>query len=65
MAIEVREIAIISNNISTPAALKKIKWFTKSDHELFRDCEREAVIDSVVSYVMSRVDANQQSRNIK
>ena len=47
---------IISNSISTPAALKKIKWFTRSEHELFRDCERDDVIETIAQYVMGRVD---------
>jgi len=47
---------IIFDGISTPNAQKKIKWFTRTEHELFCDCEREDVIDTVVQYVMVRVD---------
>lgn len=49
---------IIRQGISTRFTEKRIQWFNKSDHELFRDCEREAVINSVVQFVMERVDAS-------
>jgi carboxylesterase len=47
--------AIILGGISTPARDKRVKWFEQSEHEMFRDCERQAVIESVVDYVMERV----------
>ncbi|MGA9396679.1 MAG: alpha/beta fold hydrolase [Anaerolineaceae bacterium] len=46
---------IIRTGISTPEKLVRIKWFEQSEHELFRDCERQAVIEAVVDYVMERV----------
>lgn len=52
--------AIIRKSISTPAAGKHTHWFKKSGHELFRDCEREAVIEVVSHFVMERVDINIQ-----
>ncbi len=47
---------IIYRNISTPPAQKRIVWFEKSGHEMFRDCEREATIQTVVTYVQERAD---------
>jgi carboxylesterase len=48
--------AIIRKSISTPPADKRIQWFKKSGHELFRDCERDAAIEAVSEFVMERVD---------
>ena len=48
--------AIIHKSISTPAEERRIQWFNKSGHELFRDCEREAAITLVSDYIMQRVD---------
>ena len=55
---------IILNGISTPSNQKQIHWFEKSQHELFRDCEREAVVEAVVDYVMQRVDGQALSQPI-
>jgi carboxylesterase len=46
---------IIYNGISTPAAQKRIVWFDVTEHEMFRDCERDATIGGVVDYVRERV----------
>ena len=46
---------IIYNTISTPPAQKRIAWFEVTEHEMFRDCEREATIGTVVDYVRERV----------
>jgi carboxylesterase len=51
---------ILRKSISAPAADKHIRWFKKSGHELFCDCERTEVIDTVVHYIMARVDASQK-----
>jgi len=47
---------IIYSNISTPPDQKRIVWFEVTEHEMFRDCEREATIGTVVDYVRERVD---------
>jgi carboxylesterase len=47
---------IIRKSISTLPADKHIRWFKKSGHELFRDCERGAAIEAVSQFVMERVD---------
>jgi carboxylesterase len=45
---------IIYDRISTPAAQKHIVWFEVTEHEMFRDCEREVAIETVVDYVQER-----------
>jgi carboxylesterase len=45
---------IINNRISTPAAFKRIVWFEITDHEMFRDSERYAIIDVIANYVRER-----------
>lgn len=46
---------IIYNQISTPGDLKRIVWFEKTEHEMFRDCERYAIIDVIKNYVRDRI----------
>ncbi len=46
---------IIYNRISTPPEQKRIVWFEKTEHEMFRDCEREATIKTVADYVQERI----------
>jgi len=46
---------IIYKEIATPQAQKRIVWFEKTEHEMFRDCERKAIIDVIASYVQERV----------
>lgn len=46
---------IIYQNISTPAEQKRIVWFETTEHEMFRDCEREATIGTVVDCVRERI----------
>ena len=48
---------IIDHGISTPDAQKRIAWFEKSGHEMFRDCEREATVDIIAEYVRERIGA--------
>jgi len=45
----------IYQSISTPADKKKIVWFNKTNHELFRDCERDAVATVITDYVRERI----------
>jgi carboxylesterase len=47
---------IIYSNISTLPDLKRIVWFEKTEHEMFRDCQREAAIETVVKWVRTRAD---------
>jgi len=48
---------IIFDGISTPADQKRIAWFEVSEHEMFRDCECEETIGTVVDYVQERMAA--------
>lgn len=52
----------IYNAISTPREQKGIVWFEVTEHEMFRDCEREATIEAVVDYVRERVGLTKQPR---
>jgi carboxylesterase len=46
---------LIYDAISTPQEEKRIVWFEVTEHEMFRDCEREATIKAVVDSVRERV----------
>jgi len=50
---------IVYAGITTPAPDKRIVWFEESEHEMFRDCEREAVVGVVVDYVRERGAASE------
>jgi len=45
---------IVYADIHTPPENKRIIWFERTDHEMFRDCERESTIQAVVDYVKKR-----------
>ncbi len=45
---------IIYRGITTPPGQKQIVWFEETEHEMFRDCEREAVIAAVANWVRER-----------
>jgi len=47
---------IIYHGISTPQAEKHLVWFETTEHEMFRDCEREAAAETVVNWVQGRLD---------
>jgi carboxylesterase len=53
---------IIYNEISTPAAQKRIVWFEKTEHEMFRDCERAAIIEVITNYVRERIGSGLNSQ---
>jgi len=46
---------IIYGGISTPQEQKRIVWLEETEHEMFRDCEREVSIETVADYVRERV----------
>jgi carboxylesterase len=48
-------VEIIYNRISTPSEQKRVVWFEKTGHDMFFDCEREAVIKLVTEYVRERI----------
>lgn len=49
--VDPKSAEIISDGIATPKEQKRIIWFDKSDHEMFRDCERELAIETVAKCV--------------
>jgi carboxylesterase len=46
---------IIYNGIATPADNKKVVWFERTEHEMFRDCERDAIVAVITDYVRERI----------
>lgn len=48
---------IIYQSISTPGNLKRIVWFETTEHEMFRDCERHAIINVITKYIRERIGA--------
>jgi len=46
---------IIYRHIATPKPQKRIVWFEKTEHEMFRDIERQAAIQTVADFVKGRV----------
>lgn len=46
---------ILYANLSTPEDQKSLVWFEETEHDMFNDCERDAVIDTVVEYVKTRL----------
>lgn len=48
---------IIYDGVATPPEEKQIAWFEETEHEMFRDCEREEAIQTVADYVEERVRA--------
>jgi len=47
---------IISRGISTPETQKSVMMFSETDHEVFRDCERDRVIAAVLSHLAKLPD---------
>jgi carboxylesterase len=45
---------IIYEQTATSPAQKRIVWFDETEHEMFRDCEREAAIAAVAGWVRER-----------
>jgi carboxylesterase len=45
---------IISCEVSTPRTQQRVVWFEETEHEMFRDCERQETIQAVVDYVKDR-----------
>jgi carboxylesterase len=57
-------VEIICNQISTPDEMKRVVWFEKTEHEMFRDCERYAIIDVITNYVCERTGITKQVRTV-
>jgi carboxylesterase len=54
---------IICTGISTPREQKGIVWFEETEHEMFRDCEREAAVATIVNWVRGRIGLTAQGRS--
>ena len=52
-----KSAGIIHGGISTPDVLKRILMFERTDHEMFRDCEREQVMAGVLDYLEGAGDS--------
>jgi carboxylesterase len=55
--VEPKSANVIYAELATPADQKRIVWFEKTEHEIFRDCERGAAIDVITQYVRGRIGA--------
>jgi carboxylesterase len=53
-----KSAGMINNGISTPENLKGVVMFSETDHEMFRDCERDQVITRVMKYLASLEDSS-------
>jgi carboxylesterase len=49
-------VQIIYDGLATPQNQKEILWFEKTEHEMFLDIERQAVIQKVVEYIKQRAN---------
>lgn len=52
--VDPRSADIVIAETGTPSAEKRIAWFQETEHEMFRDCEREAAVATVVHWVQGR-----------
>ena len=50
---------IVYEGIATPPDQKRIVWFEETEHEMFRDCEREAAANEVAQWVRQRLERKQ------
>jgi carboxylesterase len=50
---------IIYEGVATPPEQKRILWFEQTEHEMFRDCEREAARAAVADWVRRRSGRHQ------
>lgn len=41
--------------LATPPNEKRIVWFEHTEHEMFRDCEREAAVQAIADFVQERL----------
>jgi carboxylesterase len=48
---------VVYSEVATPADQKRIVWFERTEHEMFRDCEREDAVQAVVEFVRARAAA--------
>jgi carboxylesterase len=53
--VDPRSAEIVLAETATAPVDKRIVWFEETEHEMFRDCERAAVVAAVVDFVKGRV----------
>ncbi|MBF0587094.1 alpha/beta fold hydrolase [Prosthecochloris sp. N3] len=46
---------IVYNGVSTPEDEKQLVWLERSEHQMFCDCEKERVIELIISYIRQRL----------
>jgi len=46
---------LLYNRISTPEGQTRLVWFERTDHDMFNDCEWEAVMDTIGNYIEERL----------
>jgi carboxylesterase len=46
---------IVYEGIATPAEHKRIVWFERTEHEMFRDCEQDEVVQTIAEFVQERL----------
>lgn len=60
-AVALEAAETILRETSTPENQKRVIWFVETEHEMFRDCEREGTTQAVVDFVQGRVARLQSS----
>jgi carboxylesterase len=48
---------IAYREIGTAPQDKRVVWFERTEHEMFRDCESDSVVEAVADYVQERIGA--------
>jgi carboxylesterase len=62
--VDAKSVEIITQEVSTSPDQQRVDWFEKSKHEMFRDCECDCVIQSVVDYVKGRTSIKKEITNV-
>ncbi len=57
-------VKILEEKISTFRDEKRIVWFEKTDHDMFNDCEWEAVTKTVLDYVKERIGKGTPGKHV-
>ncbi len=55
-SISAESVDMIYKQISIPIELKRVIWFEKTEHEMFRDCERQGIINVMKDYIVERIN---------
>ncbi len=46
---------VVYNGVATESADKDVVWLERSEHQMFCDCEKKEAIDSIISFIQSRI----------